>query len=54
MNIYTLVTTEHETSATTDKRENMTMMQAYNIAKNGSFYKAQIINQENRVIEYEF
>lgn len=54
MNIFTLRTIEHETSTTAEQRQDMTMAQAYKIAKNGGFYKAQIINQETQVIEYEF
>ena len=53
MNIFTLATMEHETSQMVE-RHDLTMAQAYNIAKNGGFYKAQIINQETGVIEYEF
>ena len=53
MNIFTLATTEHENSQMIE-RHDLTMAQAYNVAKNGGFYKAQIINQENGVIEYEF
>lgn len=53
MNIFTLATMEHETSQMVE-RHDLTMAQAYSIAKNGGFYKAQIINQETMVVEYEF
>lgn len=53
MNIFILATMEHETSQM-EQRHDLTMAQAYRIAKNGGFYKAQIINQETMVIEYEF
>ena len=53
MNIFILATMEHENSQMVE-RHDLTMAQAYSIAKNGGFYKAQIINQETGVIEYEF
>ena len=53
MNIFTLSTMEHENSQI-DHHQDLTMVQAYSIAKKGGFYKAQIINQETGVIEYEF
>ena len=53
MNIFTLATMEHENSQM-EQSHNLTMAQAYRIAKKGGFYKAQIINQETGVIEYEF
>ena len=53
MNIFILATMEHENSQMVECHD-LTMAQAYNIAKNGGFYKAQIINQETGVIEYEF
>ena len=53
MSIFTLSTMEHENSQM-EQRQDLTMAQAYRIAKNGGFYKAQIINQETGAIEYEF
>lgn len=53
MSIFILATMEHENSKMVE-RHDLTMAQAYSIAKNGGFYKAQIINQECGVIEYEF
>ena len=53
MSIFTLSTMEHENSQM-EQRHDLTMAQAYRIAQNGGFYKAQIINQETAVIEYEF
>ena len=53
MSIFILATMEHENSLMVE-RHDLTMEQAYSIAKNGGFYKAQIIDQEYGVIEYEF
>ena len=53
MNIFILATMEYENNQMVD-RHDLTMAQAYIIAKNGGFYKAQIINSETMVIEYEF
>ena len=53
MSIFALSTMEHENSQM-EQRHDLTMAQAYHIAKNGGFYKAQIINGETMVIEYEF
>ena len=50
---FILATMEHENSQM-EQCQDLTMAQAYRIAKNGGFYKAQIINQETGVIEYEF
>ncbi|HHV9526425.1 TPA: hypothetical protein ACUQTZ_004044 [Escherichia coli] len=47
----TLMIMEFENSAATYRE--MTMAQAYRLASNGNFYKAQIIN-EFGVIDYEF
>ena len=47
----TLMIMEFENSAATYRE--MTMEQAYRLASNGNFYKAQIIN-EFGVIDYEF
>lgn len=47
----TLLIWEHEQSAVQTRE--MIMAQAYALAKNGGFYKAQIIN-EFGVIDYEF
>lgn len=50
--MFTLILIEYENSLP-DIREDLTMAQAYAIASNGGYYKAQIIN-EYGVIEYEF
>lgn len=50
--MFTLIILE-TVNSTADVRENQTMAQAYAIAKNGSYYKAQIVN-EFGVVEYEF
>lgn len=47
----TLITFEHAASRP-DVRE-MTMEQAYKLAKNGGFYKAQIVDV-NGIVAYEF
>lgn len=47
----TLMVMEFENSTATYRE--MTMTQAYHLASNGNFYKAQIIN-EFGVIDYEF
>lgn len=47
----TLMVMEFENSTATYRE--MTMVQAYRLASNGNFYKAQIIN-EYGVIDYEF
>lgn len=47
----TLMVMEFENSTATYRE--MTMGQAYRLASNGNFYKAQIIN-EFGVIDYEF
>lgn len=47
----TLMTQEHELS--TPSFREMTMEQAYKLAKNGGFYKAQIFGLDGIVI-YEF
>lgn len=47
----TLMVMEFENSTATYRK--MTMAQAYPLASNGNFYKAQIIN-EFGVIDYEF
>ena len=50
--MFTLILMEYENSLR-DTRKDLTMAQAYVIASNGCYYKAQIIN-EYGVIEYEF
>lgn len=47
-----LITWEHESSQP-ETREFETVAACYNLADNGGFYKAQIVD-ENGVIEYEF
>lgn len=48
----TLLTWEHESSQP-EAREFETIAACYTIAKNGGFYKAQIINEYGHV-DYEF
>lgn len=48
----TLITWEHENSKP-EAREFESVALCYNLAANGGFYKAQIID-ENGVVEYEF
>lgn len=48
----TLITWEHENSQP-EVSEFETVAACYNLAKNGSFYKAQIVN-EFGVVDYEF
>ncbi|UEW68291.1 hypothetical protein [Klebsiella phage vB_KpnS-VAC112] len=48
----TLITLEHESSKP-EVREFETVAACYNLAANGGFYKAQIVN-EFGVVDYEF
>ncbi|WWD12205.1 hypothetical protein CPL00159_CDS0061 [Escherichia phage MikeNSara] len=48
----TLITWENENSQP-EAREFETVAACYNLAKNGGFYKAQIVN-EFGVVDYEF
>lgn len=50
--MFTLITWEHEDSLPVT-RNDVEMVSAYKIAKNGGFFKAQIVN-EFGVLEYEF
>lgn len=51
--MFTLMTWEHEQSAKATRRTYLDLCACYNLAKNGGYYKAQIID-ENNVILYEF
>lgn len=50
--MFTLITWEHENSEPVSVTYDW-LAQCYNIAKNGCFYKAQVVN-EFGVVEYEF
>lgn len=50
--MFTLITWDHENSLPVI-RNDVSLSAAYKIAKNGAFYKAQIIN-EYGIVDYEF
>lgn len=49
----TLIIWENESSNPTI-RHNVPMQHCHNMGKNGGFYKVQIVNPENNVIETEY
>lgn len=50
--MFSLITYEYENSQPVT-RQDLEMVSAYRMAKDAGYYKAQIVNQETGVIEYE-